>query len=30
MISVLHLLWIIPASAMIGFVCAALLSQNND
>lgn len=30
MINALHLLWIIPASAMLGLVIAALLSANKD
>lgn len=30
MMSALHLLWIIPLAATIGFVAAALLSANND
>lgn len=30
MISILHLLWIIPLSGMIGFLTAALLQANQD
>ena len=30
MISALHLLWIVPASAIVGFLAAALLSANGD
>lgn len=30
MINVLHLLWIVPASATFGFLVAALLSANKD
>lgn len=30
MISALHLLWIIPAAAMIGFFTAALLAASED
>jgi len=30
MISVLHLLWIVPVSAMIGYFVAALLSANKE
>lgn len=30
MISVLHLLWIIPTSMMIGFIAYAVLSSNGD
>lgn len=30
MISVLHLLWIVPVSAFIGFLVAALLSANKE
>lgn len=28
--SVLHLLWIIPVAAMIGFIFCALLSANKE
>lgn len=30
MISVWHLLWIVPAAAFVGFVAAALLSMNDE
>lgn len=30
MISALHLLWIVPTSAMFGIFIAALLSANRD
>jgi hypothetical protein len=30
MINALHLLWIIPTAAMLGFFVAALLSANKD
>ena len=30
MISALHLIWIIPVVAFIGFMTCALLSSNND
>jgi hypothetical protein len=30
MISILHLLWIIPLSATIGFVMCGLLSANKE
>ena len=30
MISILHLLWIVPLSGMIGFLGAALLSANQE
>ena len=30
MISVWHLLWIVPAATFLGFAVAALLSMNGD